>query len=55
MLCCRLMRRRDGYGMFENVGSHEDDSDWTFNNPSYGASGSSPFKPGSKAYTDDEP
>ncbi|XP_067935233.1 uncharacterized protein [Watersipora subatra] len=36
----RLMRRREGYGMFTNTGN-DDDGDWTFNNPSYGSSGAS--------------
>ena len=50
----RLRRRRQGYGMF---GDNDDDNDWTFNNPSYGANagGNSVFskvKARSKGYSD---
>lgn len=34
--------------MFSNMGPNDDDGEWTFNNPSYGANG----KRDSQAYTD---
>lgn len=49
------MKRREGYGSFQNC--NDDDNDWTFNNPSYGANAGSSIlnrlKPGKRSQYND--
>lgn len=49
-ICLPCRRRREGYGMFNNIGgNNDDDGEWTFNNPSYGSNAKHTV---SKGYSD---